>query len=76
MRGMAENAALPAASCRILRRGSRMDRSVRLHNMPVMHFERNVTPDASLARLDNMRLLRHLMPATKPTSPEEFIRLA
>jgi hypothetical protein len=53
-----------------------MDRSVRLHSMPVVHFERNVTPDASLARLDNMRLLRQQLPATKPTSSEEFIRLA
>jgi hypothetical protein len=42
-----------------------------------MHVERNVTPDASLARLDNMRLLRHQLPATKPTArPEEFISLA
>jgi hypothetical protein len=53
-----------------------MDRSLRLHNMPVMHVERNATPDASLACLDNMRLLRHQLPATKLTSPEELIRLA
>jgi hypothetical protein len=53
-----------------------MDRSVRLHNMPVMHVARNVTPDASLACLDNMRLFRHQLPATKLASPEELIRLA
>src|SRR5271169_4860144 len=68
MRGMAVNAALPAASCRIFRRGSRMGRSVRLHSMPVMHIERNAAPDASAVRLDNMRLLRHQLPATKPIS--------
>jgi hypothetical protein len=44
--------------------------------MPVMHLERNAAPDASVVRLDNMRLLRHQLPATKPTAPEEFIRLA
>src|ERR1700722_19419999 len=68
MRGMAENAALPAASCRIFRRGSRMNRSVRLRSMPVMHVARNATPDASVVRLDNMWLLRHQSPAIKTTS--------
>jgi MFS family permease len=33
-----------------------------------MHIERNAAPDASVVRLDNMRLLRHQLPATKPIS--------
>jgi MFS family permease len=43
--------------------------------MPVIHFERNVTPDASLAGLDNMRSLRHQLPTTKPTRPKSLFAL-